>query len=341
MTASLAGWLRFALRRVLSAGVTVLGVMTVTFVVVRLVGNPVYLLVGQQSSPEIISALTKSMGLDKPIWEQYLGYLMAAVQGDFGISRATYRPVSSEILTRLPATVELVVAAMIVAAVVAVPIGVLAGARPGGASDRLSQTLVHVGISLPPFWVGLVLVFLFFAVLHVLPAPLGQLDPSVTTPPRMTGLVTIDSLIAGDLDAFVSAIRHLLLPGVTLALVAIPATVQITRTTLVQVFTSDYIRTARAVGLSRRTIYGRYALKNALVPMLTVLAMTFGYLISSTVLVEVIFSWPGIGLYAVTAMSQFDYEPVVGVVIVAAAAYVVAYLVADVLSATIDPRISV
>lgn len=341
MAGSWAGWIRFVLLRLLSASVTLLGITTITFVVVRLVGNPVYLLVGQQSSPEIVSALTKSMGLDKPVWEQYLGYLAAAAQGDFGISRATYRPVSSEILSRLPATFELVVAAMVIAVVVAVPIGLVAGARPRAVVDRLSQVLVQIGVSLPPFWVGLVLVYVFFAVFRILPAPLGQLDPSVGTPPRVTGLITLDALVAGDLDAFASALRHLLLPAMTLALVAIPATLQITRTTLIQVFTSDYIRTARALGLSRWTIYGRYGLKNALVPIVVVLAMTFGYLMSSTVLVEVIFSWPGIGFYAVTAMTQFDYEPVVGVVIVAAAAYIVAYLAADLLSAAIDPRISI
>jgi peptide/nickel transport system permease protein len=333
------GWIRFVLIRLGSAAVTMLGITTITFVVVRLVGNPVYLLVGQQSSPEIISALSKSMGLDKPIWQQYLGYLWSAAHGDFGISRATYRPVSGEILFRLPATFELVAAAMLIAAAVSIPLGLGAGARPGQIADRLSQFVVQAGVSLPAFWVGLILIYLFFAVLPILPAPLGQLDSAVTAPPRVTGLVTVDSLLAGDADAFGSAVRHLLLPAMTLALVAIPATLQITRTTLIQVFTSDYIRTARSFGLSRRTISLRYGLKNALVPILTVLAMTFGYLMSSTVLVEVIFSWPGIGLYAVTAMNQFDYEPIVGVVIVAAAAYIVAYLVADLLSAAIDPRI--
>jgi peptide/nickel transport system permease protein len=337
----LAGWIRFVFVRLISAAVTMLGITTITFVVVRMVGNPVYLLVGQQSTPEIISALTKSMGLDKPLWQQYLSYLGAAVQGDFGISRATYQPVSSEILLRLPATFELVVAAMLIAAAVAIPLGLAAGVRSGSVADRVSQIVVQAGVSLPAFWVGLILIYVFFAVFHVLPAPLGQLDPSVTVPPRVTGLITLDTLLARDMDAFASALRHLLLPAMTLALVAIPATLQITRMALVEVFTSDYIRTARALGLDRRTIYWRYALKNAMVPILTVLAMTFGFLMSSTVLVEVIFSWPGIGLYAVTAMNRFDYEPIVGVVIVAAAAYVVAYLAADLLSATVDPRIRI
>lgn len=340
-TSAWAGWLRFVVSRLVSATATMLGITTLTFVVVRLVGNPVYLLVGQQSSPEIISALTKAMGLDRPLWEQYLDYLWAALHGDLGISRATYRPVAAEIMSRLPATLELVIVAMVIAVAVAVPVGVAAAARTGGLADRVSQVLVQACVSLPGFWVGLILIYLFFSTFQVLPSPLGQLDPSVSVPPRVSGLVTVDSLLAGNTAAAVSALRHLVLPGVTLSLVAIPATLQITRTALVQVLTSDYMRTARALGLGWRTVYLRYGLKNALVPVLTVLAMTFGYLMSSTVLVEVIFSWPGMGLYAVTAMNQFDYEPIVGVVLVAAAAYVAAYLAADLLSAAIDPRIRV
>lgn len=337
----LTGWARFLLRRLASSLVTLVGISTVTFVMVRLLGNPVYLLVGQQSTKEIIDAMTKSIGLDQPIWVQYLRYLSALLHGDLGISRATFRPVAADIAQRLPATLELVVAAMVIVICVAVPLGVAAAARRGRLVDRLSQFVVQFTVSVPAFWFGLILIFVFFAELGWLPAPLGRLDRFDMPPPAITGFYTIDSLLGGQFTTFLSTVRHLALPAVTLALIAIPASLQITRASMIQVLDSRYIRTARALGLSGWTIYSRYALKNVLLPLLTVLAMTFGFLMSSTVLVEVIFSWPGIGLYAVTAMNQFDYEPIQAVVILSATFYIAAYFVADILSATIDPRVRV
>lgn len=336
---ALVGWTRYVLRRMLSAVLTLLGVSTVTFVMVRLIGNPVALLVGQQTSKEIVDAMTKSIGLDQPIWVQYGRYLANLAQGDLGISRATYRPVAGEIALRLPATLELVIAAMVIVLLVAVPLGILAAVRRGGWPDRISQLVAQLGASIPGFWFGLLLIFLFFAELRVLPAPLGRLDRLDTPLRTITGLYTVDSLLAGRIPLFLNAVSHLILPAMTLALTAIPASLQITRNSLLHVLDSQYIRTARAFGLSPLTIYGRYAFKNVLVPLLTVLAMTFGFLMSGTVLVEVIFAWPGIGLYAVTAMNQFDYEPIQAVVIVSALFYIGAYFVADVLSATIDPRV--
>ncbi len=333
------GWARFAVRRLLSSLVTLLGISTVTFVMVRLLGNPVYLLVGQESNKQIIDAMTKAIGLDQPIWVQYLRYLTALVHGDFGISRASFRPVAADLAERLPATLELVLSAMVIVLCIAIPLGVAAAVRRRGIVDRLSQFLVQFAVSVPAFWFGLILIFVFFAALNWLPAPLGRLDRFDTVPRTVTGLYTVDSLLDGNVSTFISAVRHLILPATSLALIAVPAALQITRTSMIQVLDSRYIRTARALGLSGRTIYGRYALKNILLPLLTVLAMTFGFLMSSTVLVEVVFSWPGIGLYAVTAMNQFDYAPIQAVVLLSASFYIGAYFVADVLSAVIDPRV--
>ena len=332
-------WSRYALRRLGASALTLLGVCTVTFVMVRVIGNPVYLLVGQRTSKEIVEAMTRSMGLDQPIWVQYGQYLAALSTGDFGISRATFRPVVDDVLLRLPATLELVLYAMLIVILVAVPLGIAAAVRQGGIIDRFSQLLAQLGASVPGFWFGLVLIFIFFAQLRIAPAPLGRLGRFDTPPPTVTGLYTVDSLIAGDLETFVSAVAHLILPSITLALVAIPASLLITRNSLIGVLDSPYIRTARAFGLKARTINFHYAAKNVLVPLITVLAMTFGFLMSGTVLVEVIFSWPGIGLYAVTAMHQSDYDPVQAVVILGALFYIGAYFVGDVLSAAIDPRV--
>ncbi len=332
-------WFRYALRRLGASAITLLGVATITFVMVRVIGNPVYLLVGQRSSEEIVQAMTRSLGLDQPIWVQYGRYLTALASGDFGISRATFRPVADEVLLRLPATLELVLYAMLITVLVAVPLGVGAAVRRDGLLDRFSQLLAQIGASIPGFWFGLVLIFVFFAQLHVAPAPLGRLGRFETPPPTVTGLFTVDSLLAGDLATFASAFAHLLLPAITLSLVAIPASLLITRNSLTGVLDSAYIRTAKAFGLKPRTINYHYAAKNILVPLITVLAMTFGFLMSGTVLVEVIFSWPGIGLYAVNAMHQSDYDPVQAVVILGALFYIVAYFIGDILSAAIDPRV--
>lgn len=222
---------------------------------------------------------------------------------------------------------------------VAVPLGVAAAVRRGSLIDRFSQLLAQLGASVPGFWFGLVLIFIFFAQLRIAPAPLGRLGRFDTPPPTVTGLYTVDSLIAGELETFVSAVQHLILPSITLAAVAIPASLLITRNSLIGVLDSPYIRTARAFGLKTRTINYHYAAKNVLVPLITVLAMTFGFLMSGTVLIEVIFSWPGIGLYAVNAMHQSDYDPIQAVVILGAVFYIGAYFIGDVLSAAIDPRV--
>lgn len=332
-------WLRFALARLAWGFVAVLGVCALTFVLVRMVANPVELLAGMNRTPETVATLTRSLGLDQPLWIQFAIFLEDLARGDLGTSTSTYLPVSTEIGIRLPATVELLLYSTLLAALVGISVGVAAALRPRSLIDGVSQLIVQLGSSLPSFWVGLLLTYLCFAAWHIAPAPLGRLDPGMASPPSITGLLTIDSLIARDWPAFGSAVGHLALPSVTLAIVVTPSILQITRTTLAQVLLSDYMRSARATGLPRRKIYA-YSLRASLVPIVNVLAMTMGWAISGAVLVEVVFGWPGLGYYAVTAMGAADYAPVVGVVLVSAVAYVFLYVVADILSALIDPRIS-
>jgi peptide/nickel transport system permease protein len=336
-------WLKesivYLARRLATILFVLLGVATITFMITRLLGNPVYLLVGQQVDKEIVDNMIHQMGLDRPLPEQYLRYLEAVAHGDLGVSRVTQRPVLAEIRLRLPATLELVTVAMLLIVLGAVPIGVISAARPGGIIDRIGQFVTRLGISLPDFWIGLILIYIFFYNLKWLPAPLGRLAPDIPPPPQVTGLLVVDSLLIGNWAALRSAIGHLTLPGITLALVASPSTLQITRTTLLHILSSDYIRTARAYGMPVGTIYFHYALRNALVPVITMLAMTFGFLMSSTVLVETVFAWPGLGLYAVNSMHQLDYEPIVGVVFLSALFYALAYLVADLVTFAVDPRI--
>jgi len=193
---------------------------------------------------------------------------------------------------------------------------------------------------MPSFWLGLLLIFLFFAKLHWLPAPMGRIDRNIGRPPYVTGWYTIDTLLDGNWDGWVSSVKHLILPALTLAITTSPSTLQITRNKTEEVMQSDYIRAARAFGLPPGAIR-RYALKNMLAPVITMIAMTYGYLLSGTVLVEVIFTWPGLGLYAVDAMNHSDYEPIMGVVLLSAGFYLFIYLLADVLNALIDPRVRV
>jgi peptide/nickel transport system permease protein len=326
-------------KRLIAIVIVLLGVASITFVVTRLLGNPAYLLVGQQADKEIIDNLIHQIGLDRPMHEQYIRYLGQVLKGDLGISRVTQRPVLVEIQLRLPATLELVAAAMFLVVVGGTSIGIVGGARPRGVADRIGQFITRLGISIPDFWIGLLLVYVFFFKLGWAPAPLGRLAGNIDPPATVTGLLTVDSILAGNWEALRSALGHLVLPAITLALVSSPSTIQITRATLVQILSSDYIRTARAYGMPSRTIHFRYALKNVVVPVITMLAMTFGYLMSSTVLVETVFTWPGLGLYAVNSMHQLDYEPILGVVFLSAFFYALAYLVADIVSFAVDPRI--
>jgi ABC-type dipeptide/oligopeptide/nickel transport system permease component len=220
-----------------------------------------------------------------------------------------------------------------------VPLGIVSAIRPRGLVDRLSRYLTRLGVAMPSFWLGLLLTYVFFYLLNVLPAPSGQLSLGLAPPPKVTGMLVIDSLIAGDSQAFVSALQHLVLPAVTLSVTACPPILTLTRSTMERVLRSDYIRTARALGLRPRSVYGRFALKNVLLPVSTMTAMTFGYLLGGTVLVETVFSWPGIGLYAVQSMQRLDYDPVLGVVLLASVAYLGAYLLADLFALAVDPRI--
>lgn len=335
---SLKGWVWFLARRFTYLGIALFGVSVITFGATRLLGNPVYLLVGTTHTKEMIENTIKELGLDKPIYEQYIRYLAKLARGDLGMSRYTFNPVTVDIQRRLPATLELATYAMLLGALWAIPAGVLAGRFNNSLFARFADTIARAGVSIPNFWLALILILFFFAGLKILPAPLGRIDALVTPPTPITGWYTLDSLLSGNLKAFEASLKQLVLPALTLAFTTSPSLFQITRNSTESVYRTDYIRTAKAFGLAPLTVT-RYALKNVLVPVLTMTAMTYGYLISGTVLVEVVFAWPGLGLYAVDAMNHADYEPIVGVVLLSAFFYIVIYLVADMINAVIDPRI--
>ena len=328
-------------KRLLQSLFVLLAMAIVVFLGIYAIGNPADILISPEADQSEREQVMRQMGLDLPLAQQLGKFLLNALHGDLGNSFVHAKPAMELILERLPATLELVLFAMALIILVGIPLGILAAVRRGSWWDHSVQAIAQLGASVPNFWFGLLLIFFLFFLLPAFPPPLGRLDDPGQAPLAFTGLLLVDSLLAGSFRSFISALWPLILPGLTLAAGAAPATIKITRDTLSQILTSDYIRTPIAYGVDRRTVYFRYALKNALVPVTTVLAMTMGFLMSGTVLVETVFSWPGLGLYAVTAMNHFDYEPIIAVVLISAVFYAGAYLIADLLHFMIDPRLRV
>jgi peptide/nickel transport system permease protein len=331
-------WIRFLLNRFFQLFIVLVGVSIVTFIVTHSLGSPIYLLVGQSTSQEMIDAITIKLGLDKPLWEQYLIYVNNLLKGDFGTSRYSFNPVLQDISSRLPATLELALYSLLFSIFWAIPVGIFAAVRKDRWVDVFARFMAKLGTSIPGFWLGLLLIFIFFAKFSVLPGPLGRIEAGIPIPPRVTGLLTIDSLLAGREDAFISSFKQLLLPSITLAFTVSPSILLLTRNTMISVLESEYIRSSQAFGLSPRKIYFKYGFKNVFAAIITMVAMTFGYLIGGTVLVEVVFAWPGIGIYAVDAMNHSDYEPIIAVVLLSALFYNLVYLLADIARAIIAPR---
>lgn len=329
-------WFAFLSRRIGALAASLLIVSVATFAVLHFVGNPVYLLLGPRYTQEMLDALTQSLGLDKPVWQQYAIYIGNILRGDFGVSHYTGQRVADDIAARFPATLELSTYALLIGTLWAVPAGLRAGMHPRGLFARFADIVARAGVSMPSFWLGLLLIYVFFAEFSILPAPLGRIDSGFSVP-VVTGFLTVDAILAGNLPALRSALAHLAMPALALAVTTSPSTLQIVRAQTETIMQSDYIRSANAFGLPRATIV-RYAFRNMLGPLLTIVAMTYGYLLSGAVLVEVVFSWPGLGLYAVKAMNSSDYEPVMAVVLVSTAFYLLVYMIADILAAIIDPR---
>jgi peptide/nickel transport system permease protein len=331
-------WAAFVARRLAGAVVAMLGVVVLVFAVSHVLGDPAEIILGPRASAQQLAQVRHQLGYDKPVVTQFWHYLGDLLHGNLGKSQYTQRQVTSEIWQRFPATIELSIAGLLLGLLWTIPLGVISALRPRGIVDRASQALVEFGVAVPSFLLGVMLILFLYAGLKIAPSPVGELDIGAVAPPRHTGLTVVDCIIAGQWGTLWSALGHLVLPAVTLAITACPPILQLTRNAMIAALRGEHIRTARSLGLPQRTIRW-YALKNALLPVVTMTAMTFGYLLGGTVLVEQVFSWPGIGLYAVQSLQQLDYAPVLGVVLLASAVYVAVYLLADVLAVVIDPRL--
>jgi len=333
---------RVVTTRLLSALPNLAGVVVITFILTRaLPGDPAAYFAGAAATEEAIAQVRSQLGLDKPLLEQFFQYVAALARGDMGLSLTTGQPVAQELLARLPASLEMVFLALLLACAIALPLGVLAATRPGSWVDQLCRLITTAGVSLPTFFTGLLLAYVFYFLLGWAPSPMGRLDPMFSPPATITGLYLVDAALAGDPAMWWASLKQLILPVLTMAIFVLAPIARMTRASMLSVLSADFIRTARASGLSRGTVLVTYALRNALLPVVTTLGMVFGFMLGSSVIVEKVFGWPGVGSYAIDALTASDYAPVQGFVLAMGVLFVLLNLLVDLLYGLIDPRVSV
>ena len=334
--------LRIMGQRLLSALPNLAGVVVITFLLTRAIpGDPAAYFAGGAATQEAVEQVRKQLGLDRPLLEQFFRYVASLAQGDLGLSLTTGQPVLNELMTRLPASLELVLLALLLACAIAIPLGVAAATRPGSWVDQVARVVTTAGVSLPTFFTGLLLSYVFYFLLGWAPSPLGRLDPLYSPPPLVTGLYLIDAALAGDRALWWASFKQLILPVLTMTIFVLAPIARMTRASMLAVLSSDFVRTARASGLSATTVLVRYALRNALLPVVTTLGMVFGFMIGSSVVIEKVFGWPGVGSYAIDALTASDYAPVQGFVLSMGILFVLLNLLIDVLYVVIDPRVKV
>jgi ABC-type dipeptide/oligopeptide/nickel transport system permease component len=333
--------IRFVARRLAGSAAVLLGLSVITFALARLVpSNPAAIYIGPKARPEDIARVTAELGLDRPLPLQYLAYMRDMLTGDWGTSIGTKRPVLDEIVNRLPATVELIAAAMLLAVPLGILLGVLSARWQRRPPDLVVRLVSIVGVSLPAFWLGLLLQVLFFRNLHLLPLT-GRVDSNLRfTAPivETTGLYLVDTILSGNWTAFRDVAWHLVLPAVTLAAYPIGLIARMTRASMLDALGQDYVRAARAAGIGERLITYRLALKNALIPVTTVVGLTLAYSLTGTFFVEVVYNWPGLGTFTVKGLLNLDYPVVMGVTLFGAVGYVVINLTVDLIQSWLDPR---
>ncbi|WP_353143871.1 ABC transporter permease subunit [Paracoccus sp. (in: a-proteobacteria)] len=331
--------IRFILKKMLYLIPTMLGITLVAFSFIRLLpGDPVLLMAGERGvSPERYAQIAAQLGYDKPVWQQYLHYLGNLLQGDLGNSLVTKKPVMTEFLALFPATVELALVAIIIATVIGVPVGVIAAIKRGSWFDQFSMTAALIGFSMPIFWWGLLLIILFSGVLGWTPVS-GRISLMYFFP-QVTGFMLIDSLLSGQKGAFASAVSHLILPSIVLATIPLAVIARQTRSAMLEVMGEDYVRTARAKGLSPRRVIGVHALRNAMIPVITTIGLQVGVLMAGAILTETIFSWPGIGKWMIDSISRRDYPVVQSGLLLIAAIVMIVNLIVDLTYGLINPRI--
>ncbi|MDB5060055.1 MAG: binding-protein-dependent transport system inner rane component [Chloroflexi bacterium] len=329
----------FLVRRLGFLVLVILGVSIITFVVSHVVpADPVALLAGKEATADKIAQIRHTYGLDQSLPQQYLTYIGKLLHGDLGLSSYSRRPVLDDFRDYFPATVELTLYALVICLLVGVPLGVYSGLRRGAWVDHATRVFSVAGTAMPLFWLGLLLQLLFYGKLGWLPES-GRLDTFQSAPKHITGIYTLDSVLTLNIHGLLNTLKHVLLPACCLAFASLSLVVRVTRSSMVDVITQDYIRTARAKGLHRRTVVMRHAMRNALIPTTTLLGLQVGNLLGGTFLVETVFSWPGIGFYSVNTIQNFDYQAIMSITVILAITYTLVNLLVDVLYTKLDPRL--
>jgi peptide/nickel transport system permease protein len=329
----------FLSKRLVATVIVLVIASVLAFLVMRVIpGDPARLVMGPLASDNAVEDLRRQMGLDLPIYEQYLKYMAGLLQGDLGTAWHVRQPVSEVFATRLPASIELAFYAAIVGTLIGIPLGALTGRRPGSPFDSFGRAFSTVAVGTPSFWLGILLIIIFFGSLRVVPAPFGRLSDSVEPPPTVTGLLTVDSLLAGNLNAAADAYGHLLLPVITLAIPFAGYIARILRRGVIDVSHTDFVRTAVAKGSPPRTVLWRHVVPNAMLPVLPLLMLSIADLLAGAVLVETIFNWPGVGGFVTESITAQDFAPVQAAILLGALTYCLLNLTADLLTGWIDPR---
>lgn len=329
----------YVVKRLLYMVLVVLGIATIVFFITRVIpADPVGAILGPQAPPEAVERVRREYGFDKPLYQQYVDFMVNLFRGNLGMSIATNRPVVHDLVERFPATFELATASLLVALIIGIPVGIVSALKKDSPYDHLLRVVSLFGVSMPVFWFGLMLLLLFYYTLGLLPGP-GRLDPWIDPPPRVTGMITVDSLIAGNLRTFSNAVAHLILPATVLGFYSASSIARITRASVLETLKQDHVRMARAKGIPRLAILSRHVIRPALVPIVTVVGLVYGGLLEGAVLTETIFGWPGLGSYLARAMVFMDYNSIVGGVIVVALIYSVINLAVDLIYTYLDPRI--
>ncbi|MGJ8454871.1 ABC transporter permease [Pseudothermotoga sp. U03pept] len=328
----------FIIRRLLLMLLVLFGVSVLVFVIAKVIpADPVGAILGGNAPIDLVEDMKRRLGLDKPLIQQFTDYIFGLVRGNLGISLKSNRPVAIDIANFFPATLELSICATLLAVVIGMFLGILSAVHRNKFIDHFARVFSILGVSMPVFWTGLLLLLLFYFRLGWLPGT-GRLGLFVTPPTKYTGLYLLDSLLSLNFEAFKDALAHLVLPSIVLGYSAAASIARITRSSMLDVLRQDYIRTAKAKGIGKRLIIYRHALRNALIPVITIIGLTFGGLLEGAVLTETIFGWPGLGRYIVNSLLLLDYPAIMGGTLFVAVVYSVVNLVVDIIYAALDPR---
>jgi peptide/nickel transport system permease protein len=329
----------YLVRRILLSCLAIFGVLVITFVLSHVIpGDPVAAVLGPQARQEAIERERRRLGFDRPVYEQFGIYLQRLARGDLGTSLATRRPVVVDLREFLPATIELATTSIVIGVTAGLAVGILSAVARGSLLDHVTRFLSLIGLSMPAFWLGLVLLLIFYFWLGAVPGP-GQLDIFISRPPRVTGLLIVDGLLARDLPVLTNVLGHLVLPAVVLGSRSLAGIARITRASMLEVLGQDYVKVARAKGLRERTVILRHAFKNALLPIVTVIGIYYGGLLEGSVLTETVFAWPGLGRYATSAILSQDFAAIMGATLLIGLIFSLANLLVDLAYGLLNPRI--